>query len=128
MSFPTPRLARTALLLACAGLAPAARALTPAEFFAKVSPSVWQVLTYEKNGAYIAQGSAVVIAPDTLITNCHVLSKAKSFDVIHDNLAYVGHLDKWDPARDICQIRTAAPLNAPAVSIKATPETRQGWT
>ncbi len=120
MSFPTPRLARTAVLLACAGLAPAARALTPAEFFAKVSPSVWLVQTYEKNGAYIAQGSAVVVAPDTLVTNCHVLSKAKSFDVIHDNLAYVGHLDKWDPARDICQITTAAHLNAPAVPLADT--------
>ncbi|MCK9685592.1 S1C family serine protease [Scleromatobacter humisilvae] len=120
MRTTTPRLAHAAVLLACAGLATGARALTPAEFFARVSPSVWLVQTYEKSGAYIAQGSAVVIAPDTLITNCHVLSKAKSFDVIHDNLAYVGHLDKWDPARDICQITTAAHLNAPAVPLADT--------
>ena len=114
-----PRLVRTALLLACAALAPAARALTPAEFFAKVAPSVWLVQTYDKSGGWIAQGSAVVVAPDTLITNCHVLSKAKSFDVIHDNMAYVGHLDMWDAARDICQIK-AAHLNAPAVALADT--------
>lgn len=116
----TPARARTALLLACASLAPAARALTPAEFFAKVSPSVWLVQTFDGSGHEVAQGSAVVIAPDTLVTNCHVLSKSRSFDIIHDNLAYVGRLEMWDPARDVCQIRSATPLHAPVVPLADT--------
>lgn len=116
MSASRPRLGRLALLAAAATLAPMAHALTPSEFFAKVSPSVWLVHTYDADGLPLGQGSAVVIAPDTLITNCHVLRKAKTFRVAHDGVVLDGKLQLWDPARDVCQVK-AANLNAPAVEL-----------
>jgi serine protease Do len=74
------------------------------------------VHTYDKDGLPLGQGSAVVVAPDTLITNCHVLRKAKSFKVVHDGTAIAGTLQMWDPARDVCQVK-APNLGAPAVEL-----------
>ena len=113
------RLVRALLLVACAALAPEARALTPAEFFAKVSPSVWLVRTYDQDGLPLATGSAVVIAPETLITNCHVLRKAGTFKVTHEGLALYGKLEMWDPARDVCEVKVSG-LDAPAVELGDT--------
>ena len=115
-SFPWTRLGPVALLAAATVAAPMAHALTPSEFFAKVAPSIWLVRTFDKDGLPIATGSAVVIAPETLVTNCHVLRKAKTFRVQHEGVAVAGTLDMWDPARDICQIK-AAGLTGPAVEL-----------
>ena len=75
---------RSALPLALAalsalGLLPAAPAwaLSPAELFAQVAPSVWRVQTLDADGLLLGQGSAVVVAPGLLVTNCHVLARAR---------------------------------------------------
>lgn len=102
------------LTLACA--ARPAQALTPAELFAKVSPSVWRVRTYDNEGLPLGQGSAVVVAPETLVTNCHVLRKAERFVLLHDNVSLPGTLELWDAARDVCQVK-ARGLTAPAVAL-----------
>jgi len=93
-----------------------AQALTPAELFAKISPSVWRVRTYDKEGLPLGQGSAVVIAPETMVTNCHVLRKAGRFSVAQDNTAMGAVLELWDPERDVCQFKVRG-LNAPAVAL-----------
>ncbi len=111
-----PRLGRSALLVACATLSTFAHALTPSEFFAKVAPSVWLVRVFDKDGMPTGTGSAVVIAPETLITNCHVLKGAHSFQLEHEGRVVVAKLDMWDTARDVCQVK-AARLNAPAVEL-----------
>jgi serine protease Do len=105
--------------LACLGwlsLAQTATALTPAELFTAVSPSVWRIRTYDKEGLPLAQGSAVVIGPGQLVTNCHVLRKASRFVVIHDKQTVPGTLELWDTARDLCQVK-AATGEAPAVAL-----------
>lgn len=107
------------LLLALTAAAPPVLALTPAELFAKVAPSVWRVRTYDKEGLPLGLGSAVVVAPETLVTNCHVLRKAERFVLLHDNLSLPGTLDLWDAARDVCQVK-ARGLNAPAVVLGET--------
>ncbi|HEY2928683.1 S1C family serine protease [Piscinibacter sp.] len=103
-------------LLATVGSAMHAAAMTPAEVYTQVSPSVWRVQTYDLDGLPLAQGSAVVIAADTLVTNCHVLAKAKRVVVRREKLRVEAKLELWDVQRDVCQIN-AAGLGAPAVAL-----------
>ncbi|TFW32209.1 S1C family serine protease, partial [Massilia horti] len=106
-----------AAALALAGaMAGASAALPPDQFYAKAAPSVWRVFIFDATGAPIGQGSAVVIAKETLLTNCHVLAKAKAAVIKRDNVIYEVRLQYADPARDLCQI-TARNLPAPAVEI-----------
>lgn len=114
-----PLLAQAGLLLALAAGVLPALAMTPAELFSKVAPSVWRVRTYDKEGLPLGLGSAVVVAPETLVTNCHVLRKAERFVLLHDNLSLPGTLELWDAARDVCQVK-ARGLNAPAVALGDT--------
>ena len=65
-----------AAAVACAMAGPAL-ALSPSEVFEKVSPSVWAVQGLDAQGRPFSYGSAVVIGPGSLVTNCHVLAKAK---------------------------------------------------
>ena len=104
------------LVVALLSMAASAHALTPAEVFEKVSPSVWRIRTYDKEGLALGQGSAVVVGPETLVTNCHVLRKADRFVVGRDNTSSAGRLELWDTERDVCQVR-ARNLNAPAVEL-----------
>lgn len=97
-------------------VAPGVSALTPAELFNKVSPSVWRIRTYDKEGLPMAIGSAVVIGPGQLVTNCHVLRKASRFNVMREKLSFPGTLELWDTARDLCQVK-AAIGDAPVVAL-----------
>ncbi len=111
-----PPIVSACALAALVALPGAAHALSPAEVFQKVSPSVWRIRTYDREGVPLAQGSAVVIAPETLVTNCHVLGKADRFVVVREKVSYAGKLELWDPERDVCQVK-AAGLGAPAVRL-----------
>ena len=111
--------ARVAAALCLAGSACGAAALTPAEVYALVSPSVWRVVTYDVDGLQLANGSAVVVAPEMLATNCHVLAKAKRVVVRHEKASFDAKLELWDAPRDVCQLR-AAGLPAPPVRIAPT--------
>ena len=106
--------------LACcaAGWALPAAALTPAELFARVAPSVWRVQTLDADGLVLGQGSAVVVAPGLLVTNCHVLAKASKVQVRRDGQARAtaARLSLWDAQRDLCQLE-AAGLQAPFVPL-----------
>lgn len=110
--------ARHALVAAgmLAAAASPAAALQPAEVYAKVAPSVWRVQTYDVDGLPLGLGSGVVIAPDTLVTNCHVLAKARRVAVKREKVSLDAKLELWDPQRDVCQVK-AAGLNAPAVAL-----------
>jgi serine protease Do len=103
--------------VAAAALASSAAAMPPNEIYAKVSPSVFRVQTYDTDGLPLGFGTGVVIAPDTLVTNCHVLGKSKRVAVKREKLSIDAKLEQWDPERDVCQIRTVSPLNAPAVAL-----------
>jgi len=118
-----PRFA-CALLLAGAG---SAAALTPAEVYALVAPSVWRVVTYDGDGLPLGQGSAVVVGAEALATNCHVLARAKRVVVRHEKTSFDARLDLWDIQRDLCQLR-AAGLTAPPVRIAPTASVVVGAT
>jgi hypothetical protein len=106
-------------LLAVVVLAAAAlpsQALEPTQLFEKVSPSVWIVRALDASERPFGQGSAVVIGPGTLITNCHVLAKAASVQVRRDNVTFEAKLEHADAGRDLCQLKVSR-FDAPAVEI-----------
>ena len=90
--------------------------LPPEELYRRLAPSVWVVRTYDADGIAARTGSAVVIGPETLLTNCHVLEKAKRFVVRNDNVQHDAKLQYIDVQRDLCQI-TARNLSAPSVEM-----------
>jgi serine protease Do len=102
-----------------------AQVLEPDKLFEKISPSVWVINTFDEAKKPLGQGSAVVIAPGTLITNCHVLAKAKSFLVNRDNVMFGATLEHADVERDLCQVQVKN-FTAPAVEIAATTGLRVG--
>ncbi|WP_288255041.1 serine protease [uncultured Hydrogenophaga sp.] len=115
-------------LLACAlsggaAVASAQGAPTPATLFQQLSPSVWTVRTLDAAGRPLAQGSAVVVGPGRLITNCHVLRQAKALNVGRENVSYGATLEHPDTERDLCQIKVAN-FTAPPVTL-APPDALQ---
>ncbi|MBX3609522.1 MAG: trypsin-like peptidase domain-containing protein [Hydrogenophaga sp.] len=106
------------LALTCA--AQAQTDLTPETLFERVAPSVWTVRTADTEGRPLTQGSAVVIGPGRLITNCHVLRRAARVSVGRENVSYGAELEHPDTERDLCQLKVAN-FSAPPVTI-APPE------
>lgn len=106
------------LLTLLAGLSIGAQAwaLEPDALFAKVVPSVWTVVATDAQGRNASQGSAVVIGPGRLVTNCHVLARMARLQVMKDNVSYGGKLEFPDPENDLCQLRVDN-FHAPAVEL-----------
>ncbi|MEC5384273.1 serine protease [Uliginosibacterium sp. H3] len=102
-------------LLACCG---EAAALEPDQLFKLISPSVWLVRTFDADGLPRGAGSAVVIRPGKLITNCHVLGKASAFSLIKERVSYKGKLEEVDLERDFCLVSVADErFDAPLVKL-----------
>jgi hypothetical protein len=83
------------------------------------------VRTQDSAGKPLALGSAVVIGPGRLITNCHVLVRAKSVAVARENVSYGATLEFPDPERDLCQLKVAN-FTAPPVTIAPPDSLRVG--
>lgn len=106
------RIAVPAICLAI--IAPAASALEPDKLFEKVSPSIVTVVAMRNDaGNSIGFGSGVVIAPQTVITNCHVLQRGKKIIVKTAREIYSARLVYPDAPRDLCQL-TVPNLPSPA--------------
>ena len=105
-----------ALIALGAASASPAWALTAEQVYAKVSSGVWRVRTYDADNLPLAQGSAVVIAPGSAVTNCHVLAKAKRVSLQREKEAHDATLELWDVKRDLCQL-TAPQLKAAPVTV-----------
>ncbi len=102
-----------------------AMALEADALFAKVVPSVWTVVATDAQGRNTSQGSAVVIGPGRLVTNCHVLARMARFQVMKENVSYAGQLEFPDPENDLCQIRVDN-FAAPAVELADMDKLRVG--
>ncbi|AMP36281.1 MULTISPECIES: S1C family serine protease [Ralstonia solanacearum species complex] len=98
---------RWAVAAACGLAAAQATALEPAEIFAKVSPSVWEVRVIGPDGKGLSIGSAVVIGDGVAITNCHVLRGGKQVWLKRGNANFGARLQYPDVERDLCQLRVA---------------------
>jgi serine protease Do len=109
-------LPRAAAALALAATMGSAAAMPPDQVYAKVAPSVWRVFVFDENGKPFGLGSAVVTAKETVLTNCHVVAKAKRIAINHDNVNMEARLQYADVARDMCQLKVRN-LAAPAVEL-----------
>jgi S1-C subfamily serine protease len=90
--------------------------LAPEDLYRTLSPSIWLVRAYDADGLVLQTGSAVVTGPETLLTNCHVLRRAKRLSIANDNVQHGAQLQYLDVERDLCQL-TARNLRAPMVQV-----------
>lgn len=112
-------------LLAAAPRAWAAADLKPSQIFAADSPGIVVVVAYGEDGKAIAQGSGVVIAKDTVVSNCHVIEKADSANVLYQNKRLAATLRYMDAGRDLCSF-TVKGLIAPPVRVGYTSQVQVG--
>ena len=118
------QLIRFILAFVVSNCASSAYALDPDKIFDMVSPSIVTIVAPVSERAY-NQGSGVVVAPETVITNCHVLRKAKSISVKHGHEYLQAKLEYPDVERDLCQIKVPN-LKAPPVKIAPPASLRVG--
>jgi serine protease Do len=117
---------RKTLLLAVLGVFTLpAWALTPEELYARLSPSIWFVYGVDPGEKRLSQGSGVVIGPQRVITNCHVLQGASSVFLRKENMIFLAKVEYRDLARDLCQLQVAN-LTAPAVQVGSTKDLKVG--
>lgn len=116
MTRRTAFMTRTFLATVSALAALPAAALEPAEVFAKVAPSIWEVRVSNAAGQPLAIGSAVVIGDGLAVTNCHVLRGGKQVSLKRGNASFGARLLYPDVQRDLCQLRVAD-FHYPSVTI-----------
>jgi S1-C subfamily serine protease len=121
---PISRLVARAFALLAAVSGPAL-ALDPSQVFEKVSPSVWVVRTRDAAERPLGLGSAVVVAHGKLVTNCHVLVKAKYVNVRRKNVSYGASLEDADVRRDLCLLKVDN-FDAPPVATRARADLKVG--
>lgn len=109
--------------VACAAMQ--AHALSAVDLYAKVSPSVWKVVVFDAADKPFALGSAVVVGTETLVTNCHVIEKARRLQVRRESIVLEAQSDVGDPDRDLCQLKVKG-LQAPAVPLFDTSRVQVG--
>ena len=82
------------------------------ELLDKLQSSVFKV-SVERGSGTLQAGSAVLVAADTLVTNCHVLVWAKKIRVLRDGERWPARLIAADQDHDLCL------LSAPGVPFVA---------
>lgn len=100
------RCAGLGLGMLLAGLATAvpAQALPERGRFVGLSASVLKVEARRAQGGF-SLGSAVVLAPQQVVTNCHVVQDAAGIQVLRNGARWDARLEAAAPARDLCLLR-----------------------
>lgn len=93
--------------------------LSPVEIFQKVSPAVFVVEALGPDGESVDLGSGVAVAPDLLITNCHVVEKGSSLRISRAHQKWAARLVQALPSHDLCGLRPAQ-LDLEPVSIRSS--------
>lgn len=94
-------------------------AITPQELFSKLAPSIFFVYGVDTEEKRRSQGSGVVVAPQRVVTNCHVIEGANLVYLRKENVIYVAkRVEHADTSRDLCQLEVPN-LNAPTVELGA---------
>jgi hypothetical protein len=89
--------------------------LPPAAVFARVAPSVVVVETVLADGK--SQGSGVVIAPQLIVTNHHVIAGGVAISVHQGERQWPAKLEAFDPKHDLALLRVSG-LDLPRVSMR----------
>ncbi|HEY9099739.1 MAG TPA: serine protease [Thiobacillus sp.] len=82
-----------------------ASALDAEKLFEKVSSSIFQIIAEQSQAGGASSGSAVVVGPEQVVTNCHVLQKSKVIHIKHGNTLMRAYLEFPDVERDLCILR-----------------------
>ncbi|HET6492747.1 MAG TPA: serine protease [Burkholderiales bacterium] len=93
------------LLVALALVSAAADAAVP-DVVVEASAAVVQVRALFPDGS-VSRGSAVILGPARLVTNCHVVFGARRIDVVQGEHAYPAALHATDTERDLCYLEAA---------------------
>jgi len=105
------------LALTLLAAAHGARAQEAAQVFEKVGPAVFMVIVTTDDPSVvdvIAQGSAVVIAPGRLVTNCHVVDRGGSIFISRreDKITDRARLVNKNADSDLCELDVLQPKPA----------------
>jgi serine protease Do len=95
-----------------------ARAMPPAELVYHLKQSVVKIFVVDKFGNQ-GVGSGIVVAPDHIATNCHVIADAKGVHVIKYGNSYAPVALKADWKHDLCLLRFEK-LDMPAVELSSS--------
>jgi serine protease Do len=117
--------ARGLFLAALAALSLPAKAITPEELFTRTSPSIWFVYGADNTEKRVSQGSGVVVGPQRVVTNCHVVQGASVIFLRKENVIYIAKLEHRDAARDLCQLQVPN-FTAPAVELGSSKALKVG--
>jgi Tfp pilus assembly protein PilF len=93
--------------------------LSSVEIFQRVSPSVFVVEALGGNGESLDLGSGVAIAPNLLITNCHVVQNGSSLRISRASEKWAARLVEALPSRDLCGLRPAR-LDLEPVTVRSS--------
>lgn len=83
------------------------------DLFATLSPSVIRIVTFNidgKTNEYTGLGSAVVIRPDLVLTNCHVLDDSNAVGTVINRQVMIFDVIGGDTNRDLCLMRPERPM------------------
>lgn len=99
--------------------------LSPETLFERVSPSVFIVEGLGPDGKVVMQGSGVVVAPQGVATNRHVVEGAASIRIRQGTRTWDAIVAHVDPAHDLCQLHVPG-LTAHPVVLRNSPTLRPG--
>ncbi len=97
--------------------APETAVLAPEELFKRVSPSVFLVEALDEKGTPVASGSAVVTAPNELVTNKHVVDGGSAFRVRQNGKTWAARATHIDARHDLCTLHVEG-LNGKPISVR----------
>ena len=78
------------------------RELSPVELYQRNAGSVFKIVAMIQGSKNFSQGSAVAIAVDKVITNCHVTKGYNSFGIVRSGEVNLMDIYKSNAAADIC--------------------------
>ncbi|MFZ6745050.1 trypsin-like peptidase domain-containing protein [Undibacterium sp. JH2W] len=95
------------------------------EIYALRSPSIALISVYGPTGAQVALGSGVVIAPEVVITNCHVTRAGVQYKAKIGKDVLAATVTMADEEFDLCRLSVPG-STAPAVALGSTDSLRIG--
>lgn len=103
--------------LCCMVIAPLAlHAKGPEEIFQDVSRSIVTIQAFDAADNILSLGSGVVIAPGTVVTNCHVIEDGRRLEVSSGKNTHKAEVRAADFDRDLCELAVSG-LQAPRVPL-----------
>ena len=113
-----------ALALALLSMTPAAWAAPDRAAFLRLAGSVWKVEVQRAQGGY-SLGSGVAVAPDQVLTNCHVTRDGRAIHVVRGGLRWRAEAQAVDAEHDLCVLQVPG-LDATPAALGRSSELRPG--